>query len=71
MDDFKISIAAARVNAGKTQEELANALHVGKQTIISWEKGKTSPTVDMAQRLCDYLHVPFDRVSFLRERNAI
>lgn len=71
MDDFKISIAAARVNAGKTQEDLAKALHVGKQTIVSWEKGKTSPTVEKAQELCALCGVPFDRVSFLRERNAI
>ena len=43
-DHFKISIAAARVNAGKTQAQVAEALHVGKQTVVSWEKGKTSPT---------------------------
>ena len=71
MDDFKISMAAARVNAGMTQEELASALHVGKQTVVSWEKGKTSPTVEKAQEFCRVCNVPFDRVSFLRERNTI
>ena len=40
MDDFKISMAAARVNANKTQAEVAEALHVGKQTVVSWENGK-------------------------------
>lgn len=71
MDDFKISIAAARVNAGKTQAEVAKALHVGKQTVLSWEKGKTSPTIEKAQEFCSFCNVPFDRVSFLRDRNAI
>jgi len=71
MDDFKISMRAARVNANKTQAELAEALHVGKQTIVSWESGKTSPTVEMARRYCAFCNVPFERVSFLRERNAI
>ena len=71
MDDFKISMAAARVNAGMTQEELASALHVGKQTVVSWEKGKTSPTVEKAQEFGRVCNVPFDRVSFLRERNTI
>ena len=71
MDDFKISMAAARVNAKKTQAEVAAALHVGKQTVVSWENGKTSPTVSKAQEFCDFCHVPYDRVSFLRERNAI
>lgn len=71
MDDFKISIAAARVDARKTQEEVARALHVSKQTVGSWEKGKTSPTVEKAQEFCRFCNIPYDRVSFLRERNAI
>lgn len=71
MDDFKISMAAARVNANKTQAEVAEALHVGKQTVVSWENGKTSPTVEKAQEFCRFCNIPFDRVSFLRERNAI
>ena len=71
MDDFKISIAAARVDAKKTQAEVAKALHVSKQTIGSWETGKTSPTVEKAIEFCRFCNVPYDRVSFLRERNAI
>lgn len=70
-DNFKITIAAARVNARKTQAQVAEALHVGKQTIVSWENGKTSPTVDKAQEFCRFCNVPFDRVSFLRDANAI
>ena len=71
MDDFKISMAAARVNANKTQAEVAEALHVGKQTVVSWENGKTSPTVEKAQEFCLLCNIPFDRVSFLRDKNAI
>lgn len=71
MDDFKVTMAAARVNAGKTQAEVAEALHVGKQTVVSWEHGKTSPTIEKAREFCDFCHIPLDRVSFLRERNAI
>lgn len=71
MSDFTITIAAARVNARKTQEELAKALHVSKQTIGSWENGKTSPTIEQAMEFCRICSVPYDRVSFLRERNAI
>ena len=71
MEDFTITIAAARVNAKKTQAEVAKALHVGKQTICSWENGKTSPTVEKAMEFCRFCQVPYDRVSFLRERNAI
>ena len=71
MSDFTITIAAARVNARKTQEDVAKALHVSKQTVGSWENGKTSPTVEQALAYCEFCNVPYDRVSFLRERNAI
>lgn len=71
MSEFTITIAAARVNAKKTQEDVAKALHVSKQTVGSWENGKTSPTMDQAMQFCEFCEVPFDMVSFLRERNAI
>ena len=71
MSEFTITIAAARVNAKKTQEDIAKALLVSKQTVGSWENGKTSPTMDQAIRFCKLCDVPYDRVSFLRERNAI
>ena len=71
MSEFTITIAAARVNAKKTQEDVAKAFHVSKQTVGSWENGKTSPTMDQAMQFCEFCEVPFDRVSFLRERNAI
>lgn len=37
--EFKISLAAARVNAGLTQDEVAKRMHVSKTTILNWEKG--------------------------------
>lgn len=39
---LKISLKAARVNAGLTQEAVAAMLKKSKVTIIHWEKGKTS-----------------------------
>lgn len=36
----KISLAAARVNAKLTQEEMANKLEVTRQTYHAWESGK-------------------------------
>lgn len=66
-NSFKISMAAARINARKTQEEVAKALKVSKQTVVSWENGKTSPTVQKAQEFCKFCNAPFDAVSFLRD----
>ena len=52
----KITLKAARVNAGLTQEEAAQAINVTGKTLISWEKGVTHPTVDKLLRLCS----PYD-----------
>lgn len=41
MADFKISLAAARVNAGLSQNEVCRIVHKGPQTICRWENGKT------------------------------
>lgn len=40
----KITLKAARVNAGLTQEQAAKAAGVGRNTIISWERGRKQPT---------------------------
>lgn len=36
----KITLEAARVNAGFTQEELACKMGVSRSTVIDWENGK-------------------------------
>ena len=43
MSNFKISLAAARVNAGYTQKEAAEKLTMSKRTLNRWENGKTAP----------------------------
>ena len=36
----KITLQAARVNSGWTQEELAVKMGVSRQSVIDWENGK-------------------------------
>lgn len=43
-----ISIKAARVNAGLTQEEVAKALNKSKNTIVSYEAYTSSPDITLA-----------------------
>lgn len=61
---LKISLAAARVNAGLTQEKVAQKLGVAKRTIISWEKGTTSPSVIQADKLYEIYNRPKDSIFF-------
>ena len=53
----KLSLKAARVNTGLTQEEAAQAINVTWKTLISWEKGVTHPIVDKLLRLCSLYDV--------------
>lgn len=62
MEGIKISLAAARVNAGLTQEDVAKALNVGKQTVVSWEKGKTEPKMSQSRELSRLYNIPLDNI---------
>lgn len=58
--DIKISLAAARVNANLTQEELAGKLGVSKSTVISWESGKSEPKLSQVQAISILSGIPMD-----------
>ena len=60
MDGIKITLAAARVNAGMTQEQVAERIGLSKQTIISWEKGRTKPNPAEFDFLCRMYNMPKD-----------
>lgn len=62
LSEFQISLAAARVNAGLTQEDVAKALKVGKQTIVSWEKGKPEPKMSQCRELSKLYKMPLDYI---------
>lgn len=68
MEKLQISLAAARVNAGLTQEEVAKALKVGKQTIVSWEKGKSEPKMSQSRKLSELYNMPLDYI-FLQSKS--
>lgn len=57
-----ISLAAARVNAKLTQEEVAKKLHINKQTIVAWEKGESEPKVSQAMALSELYKIPIDNI---------
>ncbi len=62
MGELKISLAAARVNAQMTQSAVAEKMHVSKQTIINWEKGKIVPGTAQLQFLCNLYEFPVDNI---------
>ena len=56
----KISLAAARVNAGLLQDVAAYKLHVTPETLRSWEKGNTVPAYDKFMEICELYEYPAD-----------
>lgn len=48
----KITMKAARVNAGIRQTDMAKRLGKSDNTICAWEKGRKSPRVDEFEAYC-------------------
>ena len=62
MEKLQISLAAARVNAKLTQEDVAKRMQVSKQTIINWEKGKVIPKIPEIEMLSRIYNIPQDNI---------
>lgn len=63
INNFHISLAAARVNANMTQQEVADKVHKSKNTIVNWEKGKAKPDFSTLTMLSVLYNVPIDYIS--------
>ena len=60
---MKISLAAARVNAGLTQEDMAREMHLNKATIVNWEKGRVVPKPAQFEMFCRICRISTDFVT--------
>lgn len=59
---LKITLTAARVNAGLTLDEVAEKMHKAKSTIIAWEKGKTGIKIQDYNELCNLYNISTDYI---------
>lgn len=55
MATFEERITAARKERGITQEQLAEAMNVSRQTVSHWENGRVKPDEETIKRLSEYL----------------
>ena len=60
----KLTLKAARVNAGLTQKEAAEALKVSNKTLGNWENGVSAPKADKIDAICDLYSVGYDHLIF-------
>ena len=66
MEAIKISLAAARVNAGLTQKELGVLCDVSESTIVNWESGRSFPSVKKLSDLEKALGMSINYIDFRR-----
>lgn len=59
---LKITLTAARVNAGYTIDEVAKKMQKNKVTIINWEKGRTFMKVPELEELCNLYKISKDYI---------
>ena len=74
MHDYKINNNIRKLRFFKdemTQQALAKAVGVTRQTIISLEKGKYSPSLELAFKIALVFEVPLEQVfSYDKEEEA-
>lgn len=61
----KITLSAARINAGLTQQDVSEKLKITPKTLSRWENYQAYPNVETAFKLCKLYGVTLDDVSFL------
>ena len=55
MPDLPSPIRAARIAAGMTQQQLADALGIAQQSVTRWETGEREPRVSTLKRIAAVL----------------
>ena len=64
-------IRTERRRAGLSQDQLAERLHVTRQTISNWEGGKSLPDIESLKALAEALCVPIERLIYPEGRSPL
>ena len=62
---MKITMKAARVNAGLTQAEVCEKLGINKGTLINYEKYRTIPDISIAKAMASLYGLSVNDIIFL------
>ncbi len=63
---MKITLKAARVNAGLSQRAAGERIKVSKDTISNWENGRSFPSAEKIKEIENVYKVKYDDLIFLR-----
>ena len=65
------NLQKTRQTAGLTQEQLAEAVGVSRQTVAKWESGETSPDLEHAAALAKTLGTTIDDLAFFDDKGLV
>lgn len=66
---MKITLKAARINAGYTQSQVAKIIDTTIRTVINYELGYTSPRYDVLQRLAQIYRIDVENITMPKRKN--
>ncbi len=67
-DGISNRVREFRVQAGLSQEEFGKAVGVSRQSIISIERGRYVPSLQLALRIAAYFRCPTDELFQLEDK---
>lgn len=65
----KLTLKAARINAGYTQDRAAKALGVSVSSIQNWELNRVSPRLKEYVQMCKLYSVSLDDIDFFSDED--
>jgi DNA-binding XRE family transcriptional regulator len=70
VNDFKLTLRAARINRGITQAEAAKNVGVSRQTLNRWENGHTQANDFQLNLLSKMYGIPQDLIVVLKKTDT-
>lgn len=68
---MKTKVRELRTQAGMTQQQLGDLVHVSSRTIISIEKEQYSPSLMLAYRMAEVFNVTVEDLCCLKENKKL
>ena len=68
--DFSKNLQLLRKEAGLSQEEVAEKLHLSRQAVSKWESAQALPDIGTCIKLCEILNVTPNRLMGIEEPQA-
>lgn len=61
--DYRVTLRAARVNAGMSTTDVCKEMKIGNQTLTNMENGRLLPTTERLLRLAELYNTPVEIIN--------